>query len=251
MLRAMGKWISERDVSDGARVRLFCLPHAGSGSAGFYRWRRWLPAEVDLCPIFLPGRELRLSEPLVSSASRLADGIAEAIAPLLDRPYAIFGHSMGALLAFELARKVKQEPSALYLSGRIAAHLPPPHVGLHRLDDEALVRALAARYGGAAQTLLEEDDLREVFLPIVRADLAVVETYRYRQGRPLGCPITVFAGDGDRSVSEAGLAGWRVETTGEFAVRYLPGDHFYWRGEGGVPLVEEISRSVTTTATAS
>jgi len=239
-----GRWFSPRDLTAGARLRLFCLPHAGSGSAAFYRWRRGLPDGVDLVPVLLPGREVRLSEPSFTSADALVAGLSAAIRPYLDRPYAIFGHSMGALLGFELARAVRavREPSWLFLSGRIAAQVPPPHPPLHELPERELVEALRVRYGGLPQTLLDDPELRELFLPIVRADLTVVETYCYREQPPLACPISVFAGEEDGSVSPEGLEAWRAQTSGPFAAKRLPGDHFYQLGESAPELVAELSR---------
>jgi medium-chain acyl-[acyl-carrier-protein] hydrolase len=236
-------WLSERDIRAGATMRLFCLPHAGSGTAAFYRWKRQLPAGIDVCPVLLPGREVRMLEPSIKDAERLVSQLNESVAPYLDVPYAIFGHSMGALLAYEWA--LRQEPVCLFVSGREAAHLPFGHRELHRLNDEAFVAELRRRYGGMPEEFLADAELREVFLPILRADLTLVETYRHGADRSLKCPVMAFAGEDDRSVSEAGLLGWGELTTGSFVARRFAGDHFYHSGSGQTALLEAISERLT------
>jgi surfactin synthase thioesterase subunit len=198
-----------------------------------------MPRGIDVCPVLLPGREARMAEPSVENAAELVDGLTEAIAPYLDVPFAIFGHSMGALLAYEWALRLRdREPVGLFVSGREAAHLPFGHRELHLLDDAAFVSELRRRYGGA--DLLEDAELREIFLPILRADLRVVETYRHGAERLLDCPVMAFAGCGDLSVSEAGLRGWGELTRGAFEARRLPGDHFYHTGAGQAELLGAI-----------
>ncbi len=249
----MGQWISGRDVSAAARMRLFCLPHAGSGSAVFYRWKRLLPDWLDVCPIFLPGREIRLAERAFERADELLDALVPAVEDYVDRPFAIFGHSMGALLAFELAHRLRArgagEPQWLFCSGRIAPQSPSPHRGLSALPEPELLVELGARYGGLPKTLLDDPEMLELFLPILRADLAVVESHRYREEPKLACAITVYAGRSDHSVSAEGLAGWQNQTSGPFASMRFEGDHFYHLGSGGADMVEELSRSLIVRST--
>jgi surfactin synthase thioesterase subunit len=170
--------------------------------------------------------------------------MAEAIAGHLDIPYVIFGHSMGALLAFELAQDIQGKglrmPSCLFLSGRTAAQLSPAQSPIHQLPAEEFVAELGARYGGQPQELLEDPQLRELFLPILRADLTLVETYRYLDRQPLDCPIMAFAGTHDKSVSGEGLAAWREQTTAQFELRRVPGDHFYLAGPGREALLRAV-----------
>ncbi|SNS47677.1 medium-chain acyl-[acyl-carrier-protein] hydrolase [Granulicella rosea] len=237
-----GHWVSSRDMTPTARMRLFCLPHAGSGAAAFYRWKRLMPAGIDLCPVFLPGREMRLSEQPYEDASALIADLEFALQPYLDRPYAFFGHSMGALLAFELAQAFR--PEHLFVSGRIATHLPWPHRHIHALPDEELVSELGRRYGGNPQALLDDPALGEIFLPILRADLAVVESYRFRHDRTLVCPVTAYTGEADLSVSETGLSAWRQRTNGAFRSQRFAGDHFYHLGPGGEAMVGDMTKSL-------
>jgi medium-chain acyl-[acyl-carrier-protein] hydrolase len=248
----MGQWISARDISTESRMRLFCLPHAGSGSAAFYRWKRLLPTWLDVCPVFLPGREIRLGEPSFERADELVDEMTEAVEPYLDKPFAIFGHSMGSLLSFELAHRLRDrgfgELRWLFLSGRIAAHIPPPHRSFHTLPEDEMLDKLAARYGPLPQSLLDEPDLRALFLPILRADLGVVESYQHREREPLACPVTVYAGSDDHSVSAEGLSAWKAQTRGPFAATRYPGDHFYHLGISGAEMVADMGRSLSTSA---
>jgi medium-chain acyl-[acyl-carrier-protein] hydrolase len=238
------KWVSDRDLAGPSRVRLFCLPHAGSGAAGFYRWKRLLSAEIAVCPVMLPGREARLGTPALRSAAEIVSALQQEVREELARPYAIFGHSMSALLAFEWARAIERAglpgPQCLFVSGRDAPQIPFGHRNLHLMEDEAMVRALAQRYGGDVKVLLEDAALREVFMPIVRADLTVVETYQFVPGPALECKLRAFAGRSDASVSELGLEAWGEMTTGPFAARRIAGDHFFHLAEGQGELLRAI-----------
>jgi medium-chain acyl-[acyl-carrier-protein] hydrolase len=151
--------------------------------------------------------------------------------PWLDIPYAIFGHSMGALLAFECARKLRREghpmPVWLFLSGRRAPDIQDDTKLLHSLSDREFVEELTRRYDGIPQEFLTNPELREVFLPILRADISVVESYRYDDDAPLDCPITIFSGAKDASVNWNNLIAWKRQTRGRFAMHVLPGGHFY------------------------
>jgi surfactin synthase thioesterase subunit len=227
------RWIAENDLRPAAKMRLFCLPHAGSGIALYYRWKRVLTG-IDVCPVMLPGREMRLGEALIENAGALIDELMEATRSLLDVPYSIFGHSMGSLLAYEWARAIQaaglDAPRRLFVSGRNAPHLPLTHRELHRLGDAEFVEELQRRYGGVPENFLEDAELRELFLPVLRADLKLVETYEHAPGERLDCPVRAWAGQEDDSVSEPGLAGWAEWTRGGFAMRRFAGDHFYLMG---------------------
>jgi len=228
-----------------ARVRLFCLPHAGAGAAGYHGWKRLLPAAIEVCPVQIPGRENRLSEPPYLDSEALIEETALAMAGSLDLPYAIFGHSMGALLALDLALRLREhgqpEPAYLFVSGRNATHVPMKHGSIHTLSDEEFLDALAIRYGGLPREILETPELLELYLPILRADLTLLETHIYRERAPLGCPIAAFAGVEDRNVSEAGLLAWGEHTTGPFESRRFEGDHFYISGISRGELLELIA----------
>jgi medium-chain acyl-[acyl-carrier-protein] hydrolase len=247
MNRFANGWLAERDIRPEARIRLFCLPHAGSGAAAFYRWKRELPA-IDVCPVLLPGREARLRELSMSDLRSLVGELLESTKAYLDVPYAIFGHSMGALIGYEWAVHLALEglapPVHLFLSGREAAHLPLAYEPLHGLSDEAFVAELSRRYGGSPGDLLADAELRELFLPILRSDLRLVESYRHGPETMLHCPIMAFAGDTDTTVSEAGLNAWGELTTGKFTAQRFPGDHFYPGGDSLRPLLDLIAEQL-------
>ena len=235
-----------------APVRLYCLPHAGSGAALFYRWKRLL-TNVAVIPVLLPGREARLAEAAVESVDEVVAALMREMA--FDRPYAIFGHSMGALLGYAWAQAIRRAgmnaPVALFLSGRSAAHRVPPHRLLHALEDDEFLAELRKRYGGTAHELLESAETRGVFLPALKADLKLVETYQYRDEPRLDCAIHALAGNEDASISEEGMAGWGDLTSGSFLQRRFGGDHFYHLGVSQGELLTVISGSLASVATKS
>jgi surfactin synthase thioesterase subunit len=194
----------------------------------------------------LPGREVRLGERPMFTAEQIVEGLHTEVGPRLgETPFAIFGHSMGTLLGLEWARRIAADglpgPKQLFVSGRNAPQALFPHRGLHRLGDEAFVAELNTRYGGLPDGFLDDDELRGVFLPILRADITVVETYEFQAGERLRCPIMGFAGIDDQSVSEVGLEAWREITAGEFSWRRFSGDHFYHLGSGKGELLAAVA----------
>lgn len=222
-------WFTSQQPNPRARLRLFCFPYAG-GSAAIYRlWPQNLPSEVEVCVAHLPGRGMRLREQPFTSLDALVDAAAEAIAPSLDKPFTFFGHSMGAMISFELARRLRDQgrpqPTHLFVSGRPAPQLPNHDIS-HNLPEAELRRELL-RLNGTPREVLENPELMELMLPLLRADFSVVETYVYRRGVPLDCSLTAFGGIRDKQVSREQLEAWSEQTVGEFALRMLPGDHFF------------------------
>jgi surfactin synthase thioesterase subunit len=213
----------------GVRARLFCLPFAGAGASVFREWPRKLPGTVQVIALQLPGRESRWNEPPCQAISEMLDQLVENLWPMLDQPFGIFGHSMGAMLGFELAR-------ALQRNGKPAMHLfvsalrppqdPDPDPPMHRLTDEELIGHLR-RLNGIPSPILDHPEVIALFLPVLRADLKICETYEYRAGEPLNCPISVYGGANDTKAPPASLDGWRIQTTREFTMRLFPGDHFF------------------------
>ncbi len=237
-------WLPFKPPIEAARLRLFCLPHAGGGAREFFSWSAALPPYVELCPVLLPGRETRFSEPRFTELSLLADAVVAAWEPYLDIPFAIFGHSMGALVAFECARRLRKSghpaPQWLFLSGRRAPDRQPDPHPLHALPDAEFVDQLHRTYRGIPQEFLENPEIMAVFLPTLRADIAVVESFRFEEQEPLDCPITVFAGQEDASVSWQQLFAWKRQTRRAFAAHIFPGGHFYPRE----PLLRSISATL-------
>jgi medium-chain acyl-[acyl-carrier-protein] hydrolase len=227
-----------------AKLRLFCLPHAGGGAVSFYSWGALLPAFVQVCSVRLPGRETRLSEPLFTEIDPLVDVMVQELQPWLDIPYAVFGHSMGALLAFEWVRRQqragKSMPVWLFLSGRRAPDMPGEMKSLQTLPDREFVAELSRLYNGMPDEIVDDDESIRVFLPILRADIAVVESYRFVMGEPLDCPMTVFAGAKDASVSWDQMLAWKRQAGRSFALHIVQGGHFYSQG----PLLRAISATL-------
>jgi phosphopantetheine--protein transferase-like protein len=224
-----GAWVTCPRPNPQARLRLFCFPYAGGGTAIFRLWPASLP-NVEVCPIRLPGREARLREPPFTRLGPLVEALAKGIRPHLDKPFAFFGHSMGSLIAFELARHLRDRlglsPVHLFVSGRGGPQFMAGLV-LHTLPEQAF-RDELRRLQGTPAEVLDNEELMTFFGPMLRADFAVVETYTYLPGPPLDCPLSAFGGLQDANWGdEEGVAGWREHTRGPFRLRMLPGHHFF------------------------
>jgi surfactin synthase thioesterase subunit len=228
---AFAPWIVCRKPSPAARLRLFCFPYAGAGSAAFRTWPDELPAEIEVCVVQLPGRESRLREAPFTRLEPLVRQLADALAPHLHRPFSFLGYSLGTLIGFELARLLRRRkapfPVHLLVAARAAPQIPLGGKAMHQLPDDLLVAEVCRRYDGIPQVILQEAELLKLFLAIVRADLAVMETYTYPDDEPLDCPISAFGGLDDPTVSRADLEAWREQTRGPFTLRLLPGNHFF------------------------
>jgi pyochelin biosynthesis protein PchC len=221
-------WIRvHREAPEG--MRLFCFPHAGGAASYFYSWSRSLPRDIEVLALQYPGRQDRGSEPCVRTIPELADRIHAAIRPRLGEPYAFFGHSMGAILAFEVARRIARQegaaPAHLFVSGRRAPSLVR-HEELHRASTAAFVAEMRA-LGGTDPRILADEELLNLVLPTVRADYRAIETYRYDAAPPLSCDITALVGDSDPRASVDDAAAWSGHTLGRFDMRIFPGGHFY------------------------
>ena len=217
------------ESGDERAIRLFCLPFAGGSAAAYARWRTLVDPRVALVPVQLPGRGARIREEPVERMDHLADMLADALEPHLTAPFALFGHSMGAQLAFETARTLRRRgrpaPRALFLSGRRAPQRPSARTPLHVLTDDELKSELR-KLGGTPAAVLADDELLDLMLPVVRADLKAVETHAYTPEPPFECPIHAFGGTRD-AVSTDDLAAWSTHTTGPFALTMLEGGHFF------------------------
>lgn len=216
-------------------MRLFCFPYAGRGASLFYSWSKDLPGEIEVCPVQLPGRENRLREEAYSSLPELIPILVAALTPYLDRPYAFFGHSMGALIAFELARYLQQGtrrsvPVHLFVSGHRAPHLSLRDRQASRLPEAEFIEALR-RLQGTPEEVFAHPELLALLLPLLRADFSLCETYTYTFSRPLSCPITAFGGLQDQETARAALSAWREHTSSSFRVRFFPGGHFFLEQE--------------------
>lgn len=223
------RWVPFRDDSAAVRCRLFAFPHAG-GNAAFYRpLRRFMPPEIDFCPVELPGRAARLDEAPFTAMSALMQRLQQALPPLMAVPFGFFGHSVGACIAYEAARQLRSPDGRpamhLFVSGRGS---PPARAAVsaarRRSDHELL--AILDRFGGTPAAIMQHPELVAALLPALRADLALAEGYGVEPGSLVDCPITAFGGADDTSHS-ASPRSWRRFTSGQFRTRTFPGGHFY------------------------
>lgn len=226
-------------------VRLVCFGWCGAGASAYRRLAPGLPGHIELLAVQLPGREERFGEPRLRRMEQVVDHVFPDIAALFDRPLFLFGHSMGALVAFELALALKtrlgREPQGLIVSG----HMPPGAAGeparggggkrrWHEADDAAFIANLH-RLGGTPPEVLNDTGLMRSLLPVLRADYEVLETYSPLVEAPvLSCPLTACAGVDDKEVGPEGLAQWRSRSTGRFTENWFPGGHFYLCAQPGM-----------------
>ena len=240
----MTPWL--RNPRPDARFRLLCFPYAGGGSADFRTWAPLVPTDVEVLPLILPGRENRLGEPPRREMSMLVRDAAAEILPLLrSSPYALFGHSMGSWVAFEFAREVRRlggpPPRRLFASGRRAPHLPDRLPLLHALPEPEFLTAVQDRYQAIPPQLLAEPEILKLFLPALRADFTLLDTYACAEGAPLDVPFSVWAGADDGLLLRHELQAWELHTSRGAHLRLFPGGHFYLRSarEALVPAILE------------
>ncbi len=230
MKESQSMWFENLSQGRDGALRLFCFPYAGGGAQVFRGWQRHFPAQIALSLAHLPGRASRVGEPPFKRYKPLVDALADAILPQLSSTFAFWGHSMGALISFELARELRRRgqpaPLALLLSGRGAPQIPDPDPPVFNLPDPEFIAELR-RLNGTPKELLDSPELKEFFLPTIRADFELVETYEYAPEAPLACAIHAYGGLQDTNVPSASLKAWQEQTSGPFKVRMFPGDHFY------------------------
>lgn len=245
-------WLAHLNPNPRATLRLFCFPYAGGAAVIFRDWQARLPAHVEVCPVQLPGRGKRLGEQPYTRVQFLAEALAHALLPHFDKPFAFFGHSMGALIGFELARTLRKRydlsPRQLFVSGRRAPAIPNLEPPTYDLPEAEFIQTLY-NLKGTPREVLEHPELMELVLPQLRADFTLCETYDYAPAAQLDCPISVFGGLQDAEVSRAHLEGWRTETTAAFSLRMFPGDHFFLNTEGAM-LLRVLSQALHESAEA-
>ncbi|OLZ70778.1 hypothetical protein AV521_12195 [Streptomyces sp. IMTB 2501] len=226
---AHNPWVSGRFLSARPGLRLICLPQSGGGAGAFSSWRPHLPPGVELVSVELPGRGGRGDEPLPDDFDKLADQLLDGISAELRAPYALFGHSFGALLAYELTRRIERAalpaPRALLVSASRAPHVPPVKRVSER-SDEALLEWLL-KNDGMPRELLKYTAFVTYAMRAIRADLVLAETYSVERPDPVGCPLHAFGGSHDPVVPPTDLDAWRGYTTADFSVTVLPGGHAY------------------------
>ena len=240
-------WLACPRPSHQASLRLFCFPYSGAGASIFYTWPDTLPATIEVCPIQLPGRETRLAESPFTRLSPLVQTVAQALLPHLDKPFALFGHSLGALVGFELARYLRRHhrlsPIHLFVSGHNAPQFVNRDPPIHALPDSEFLEKLRC-LNGMSKEIQAHAELIQLLLPILRADFAVCESYVYEVDDPLDCPISAFGGLRDEYVSRKSLEAWREQTSASFSLRMFPGDHFYLNTDRAL-LLRTLARELT------
>jgi medium-chain acyl-[acyl-carrier-protein] hydrolase len=225
-------WLANVQARKGAALRLFCFHHAGGSTGIFHNWQNDLPAQVEIYPVQLPGRGLRLREPFFLRIDALIPALTQALLSFLECDFAFFGHSMGAEIAFELARALhagyNMEPKCLFVSGRKAPQLPGTERDVYKLPDDEFI-AYLKKLNGTPEELLSDQEMLDFMLPIIRADFELVHSYCYLTGPKLSCPIKALGGLTDEHVSKESLLLWAEQTTGPFSLSMMQGGHFFFQ----------------------
>ncbi|WP_432402989.1 thioesterase II family protein [Wukongibacter sp. M2B1] len=224
------RWLVYRKENPNMKVRLFCLPYAGASASYYVKWQRYISDWIEICPIQLPGREARQDEEFITNMSQLISEIIEDIKPFLDSPFAIFGHSLGGIIGFELASALIHKhginPIHLFVSGSIPPRLAADREAIHNLPDEEFKEKLS-KYNGTNLTVLDSYEFDKYFMPILRNDFKLFEDYRYSSNEELRCPIKAYVGKVDLLVTEKQTRLWNEYTLSDFDYEVLEGDHFY------------------------
>ncbi len=226
------RWMHALEPVAVGTVRLFCLPYAGGGVSIYRQWSRLLSHRLSAVPLRLPGREMRILDAPIDTLDGMLDALVAVLRPHVHQPYALFGHSMGALIAHELAQRLRSEGTALPIllgvSGRQAPHIPNPAgwETVRGVSDARFIEILA-RINASTETVLANPALYELLMPTLRADFNLCEDYRARPPRPLPMPIIAFGGTHDPSVSLQAVGEWSQHTTAGFSMNAIDGDHFF------------------------
>lgn len=239
-------WVFPKPRRASARLRIFCLPFAGGGAGSFLGWDKQLPADIEVLPIHLPGRERRFCDPPCDEAAALIEQLLPALQPLLPPVYVLFGHSMGTIIAYELAQRLQsvgRPPAYLLVSAAGAPHLAPRRRPIHALPPGEF-RAALSDMGGTPPEVLANDDILAAVEPTLRADFKLAETYRPCHAPLLDCPVRAYGGAADPHVSTEDLDAWAEVTTAPFGSRLFPGGHFYMKTEQQQHLLDDIAATL-------
>jgi len=243
------QWLEFYRPRPEARVRLFCFPYAGGSALIFRDWQDSLPEFIEVWPIQLPARGKRVAEPPIREVPRVVDALQRELPSPFSMPYALFGHSMGALLAFELARygeSIGRPPVHLFIGARGAPHLPQERKTC-RLPDDEFIEELR-RIGATPNEILSDPDLVRFFLPTVRADFQLAQEYNFVDAPPISCPIVALAGRTDREVSLNSMNQWSRHTRARHSLHLFPQGHFFLKESQPqvlALLASELSRALS------
>lgn len=248
------RWLTFPQPNPQARLRLFCFPFGGAGASIFRSWANDLPSEVELCSIQLPGRESRLKEPPIERIELVIDALSQTLVPYLDRPFAFFGYSLGGLIGFELARRLRRQHGLVPVRVSVAAfpapHLPNPVVTALSTNDpqrdfqlDVTDQALLSRYHMLPEPILADTEALQALLPAIAGDFRIVQHYTYHKDAPLTCPVSAFCGMQDEVVSREEVAAWHQHTSGAFTLQTFAGNHMFFETERQ-SLLQAISRDL-------
>ncbi len=230
-ITSINSWLSCYGLPQYSQARVFAFPYSGGGASIFSKWgQTFSENKIDFIGVQLPGREDRLREEPFSNLASLVKQLLSIISPWLDKPFVFFGHSLGGLVAFELCRALHRQqlplPKHLFISAFRAPELPNLHPNLHHLPEADIIKGLR-EYTCTPEAILSSQELRALFLPLLRADFSLHETYRYQQEEPLPCPITTLSAGDDRIVPPDILFNWYKQTSAIFQQVQYEGDHFF------------------------
>lgn len=216
-------------------LRLFCFPYAGGNAHVYREWQSYLSPQIDVCLVHLPGRGHRINEPPHKQIQPLVQEVTDAIhAEAQGVRFAFWGHSMGALISFELAREFRRRnypaPVHLFLSGCPAPTVISTVPACFDLPEQEFIAELQ-KLNGAPKEFFADPELQRLFLPLLRADFQISDTYQYRDEIPLACPITVYGADQDKLTALNYLAPWQIQTTAAYQMRMFAGDHFFFQSQ--------------------
>ncbi len=237
-------WLVCFKPSPGARLRLYCFPFAGGGAAIFRPWALRLWPEIEVWAVRLPARETRLREAPLTRFADVVPILADTLGPRLAPGGMLFGHSLGGLLAFEVARRLAHQPAALralIVAGARGPAVPRTEPDISQLDDARFVDELTTRYSGIPQAVRDDPQLLEFFLPVLRADIALFEDHRFQPGPPLPYPLHAFGGNTDPRVDRSHLEAWRDHTAADFSLHQFEGGHFFVQ-DSAETVLNEIAR---------
>jgi medium-chain acyl-[acyl-carrier-protein] hydrolase len=230
-IQPQSPWFTHYGYSPHGNMRVFAFPYSGAGVSAYHQWANaFHQQKIDFIGVQPPGRESRLREAPIQDLSLMVKHLVLAIKPLTDKPFVFFGHSLGALIAFELARALRKYklplPSHLFVSAFRSPELPNPNKALHQLDDEAFIAGIR-EYDNTPEDVLANQALMQMLLPMIRADFRMHENYQHRQEPPLPCSITVFKGSYDRFSRKEQMSSWQQHTIADFNEITYQGGHFF------------------------
>ncbi|MCH7681088.1 thioesterase [candidate division KSB1 bacterium] len=237
-------WISFSRPNPQAKLRLFCFPHAGGGASAYRLWHNGFPPDIEVCPVQVPGRENRVMEVPLNDMNLLLQALASALVPDLEKPFAFFGHSFGALIGFEFIRYLRREHGLKPVHFCVSGYQAPPITNklppISHLPDAEFVEGLR-ELDSTPEAVFEHEELMELLLPALRADFEIYEKYEYFSEDKLDCPISAFGGRKDPLVFEEDLQSWQNHTKNSFTVRMFSGDHFFLHNNNRASLLEAVS----------